>query len=198
MNKFNEQFLSDRYSKLITESPLASLDIFDFECDNGWLGLIDATLALIQKHSINNDCSVKLTQVKEKFGGLRIYYHGGDECIRAIVDIAELVSGQVCEVCGRSGQVSQAKGWISIRCDEHRLAFLSRPTITPLAFQKYSLQYSTTVAAAISLFADKTVAWIKSPAPALSGNRPYELLNDADGCVEVFRLIKQLEHGVYI
>ena len=43
-------------------------------------------------------------QVKEKFGGLRFYYSGGDDYIRGLVDMAESMSYKTCEVCGSPGK----------------------------------------------------------------------------------------------
>lgn len=58
-------------------------------------------------------------QVKEKFGGLRFYYSGGDEFVRAAVTMAEEMSYVTCEECGAPG-TTDGKGWISTRCEEHR------------------------------------------------------------------------------
>ena len=58
-------------------------------------------------------------QVKEKFGGLRFYYSGGDDYIRGIVSMAECMSYRTCEVCGSPG-TSNNEGWIRTLCEEHR------------------------------------------------------------------------------
>jgi len=58
-------------------------------------------------------------QVKEKFGTLRFYYHGGDEYIRALVSYAETLSCYTCEDCGAM-DVSVARngdGWIRTTCE---------------------------------------------------------------------------------
>ena len=57
-------------------------------------------------------------QVKEKYGGLRFYYSGGDEIIDAYVRFAEYLSERTCEVCGAPGKQRDG-GWIVTRCDEH-------------------------------------------------------------------------------
>lgn len=61
---------------------------------------------------------VVVTQIKEKFGGLRFYYEGGDEYIDGVVDMAELWASRTCEECGKPGQ-SRSGGWIRTLCDEH-------------------------------------------------------------------------------
>lgn len=58
-------------------------------------------------------------QVKEKFGGLRFYYNGGDDYIRGVVDMAEEMSYVTCEVCGNHGKYLTDRPWIRTLCDEH-------------------------------------------------------------------------------
>jgi hypothetical protein len=61
---------------------------------------------------------VVATQVKEKFGGLRFYYNGGDDYIRGVVDMAEEMSYCTCEVCGSPGKLRRT-GWYHTLCDQH-------------------------------------------------------------------------------
>jgi hypothetical protein len=62
---------------------------------------------------------VKFDQIKEKFGGLRLYYSGGDDYVRGLVSLAEELSYKICEVCGDKGKPNKG-GWISVLCDKHR------------------------------------------------------------------------------
>jgi NADH pyrophosphatase NudC (nudix superfamily) len=62
---------------------------------------------------------VKFDQVKEKFGGLRIYHSGGDDYIDGLIGMAESFSYKICEICGERGQPNKG-GWISTLCDECR------------------------------------------------------------------------------
>ncbi len=57
-------------------------------------------------------------QVKEKFGTLRFYYHGGDDKVDGMVRMAESMSAVTCETCGAPGQ-SRGGGWIQTLCDAH-------------------------------------------------------------------------------
>lgn len=61
---------------------------------------------------------VVVDQIKEKFGGLRFYYHGGDEHISGLVDMAEAWAGQTCETCGNKGERRHG-GWVRTLCDIH-------------------------------------------------------------------------------
>lgn len=62
---------------------------------------------------------VVASQVKEKFGGLRFYYNGGDEQIYGMASIAESMSYRTCELCGAPGRANR-HGWITTLCDTHR------------------------------------------------------------------------------
>lgn len=61
---------------------------------------------------------VVAAQVKEKFGGLRFYYDGGDEYISGLSAMAESMSYVTCETCGKPGK-STNTGWIKTVCEEH-------------------------------------------------------------------------------
>jgi hypothetical protein len=117
------------------------------ECNNGWYELISSVCWRISQHetniegrkkylaSQNQDIQkdfgitikgdepeyypVKFDQVKEKYGGLRIYYSGGDDYVRGVVSMAEEYSYKVCEVCGNTGRPNKG-GWISTLCDNCR------------------------------------------------------------------------------
>lgn len=58
-------------------------------------------------------------QVKEKFGGLRFYFSGGDDFIDGVVALAESMSYRTCEVCGAPG-TSNSEGYIQTLCETHR------------------------------------------------------------------------------
>jgi hypothetical protein len=62
---------------------------------------------------------VVATQVKEKYGGLRFYYNGGDEVIDNYVRFAEMMSERTCDVCGAPGEM-RGGSWVVTRCEEHK------------------------------------------------------------------------------
>ena len=100
-----------------------------FECGSGWFDIIDTLCGAIQDHvdwkirlmsvEEREDFQVIADQVKEKFGGLRFYYSGGDDKIKGMVDMAERMSCKTCELCGSlgSGRAKNKSAWIGIRCD---------------------------------------------------------------------------------
>ena len=61
---------------------------------------------------------VVVRQIKEKFGGLRFYYDGGDKHIDGMVRMAEVWAHKSCEECGNPGKV-RSGGWIRTLCDKH-------------------------------------------------------------------------------
>jgi len=71
-----------------------------------------------------------LTQVKEKYGELRIYTNYTTDELQAVIGFVEDYSLRVCEVCGDPGQpnyldengeyIPGFAGWIRTRCQEHQ------------------------------------------------------------------------------
>lgn len=109
-----------------------------FECGDGWYNIIDALClniqgyidgvkksrdALLKNNPYNAPIpdevpQVVAVQVKEKFGGLRFYYDGGDERIRGMEQVAESMSTRTCETCGKPGKLI-TNGWWYTACEEH-------------------------------------------------------------------------------
>ena len=101
-----------------------------FECGDGWYNILNSLCANIQSHidwkqeqkekyNRGDGCpQVVVDQVKEKFGGLRFYYHGGDDTVDGMVRMAESWAACTCETCGESGTI-RGGGWIRTLCDKH-------------------------------------------------------------------------------
>lgn len=101
----------------------------------GWALLVDRVFDVIEKHNGNEMqqamnaavlgvVPITVTQVKEKFGGLRIYTFDGAACpgigeIYAVIDAAEAESVRTCEQCGAPGRPG-GTGWIKTACEQHR------------------------------------------------------------------------------
>ncbi len=111
----------DRYADMRTTAMC-----WGFDCGDGWYWLVDNLCNCIQQYIDNNKHlsisqmvydSVVATQVKEKFGGLRFYYTGGDETIDGMVWLAEHLSYNICEKCGSTQNVTQnTEGWVYTLC----------------------------------------------------------------------------------
>ena len=59
------------------------------------------------------------TQIKEKYGTLRVYSHGGDNFCSGVIAMTEAMSAVTCENCGLPGS-SNDDGWITTLCDACR------------------------------------------------------------------------------
>lgn len=59
----------------------------------------------------------RITQIKEKFGGLRWYDAGAPEEVNKIIQKYEYISEKTCIVCGRPA-TKISRGWISPYCDD--------------------------------------------------------------------------------
>ena len=66
-----------------------------------------------------------MAQIKEKFGGLRFYYDGGDAVVDGMVRMAESWAARSCEKCGKPGE-RRGGGWIRTLCDEHEAEYQQR------------------------------------------------------------------------
>lgn len=134
--------LYNKYPQLFSnkdKSPRESCMSWGIATGNGWYEIISSVCWKIKEHEDNikwqkeylekNEperlqeepeyFSVKFDQIKEKFGGLRIYYSGGDDRICGLVSMAETISYHICEVCGNKGEPNKG-GWITTLCEAHR------------------------------------------------------------------------------
>ena len=97
-----------------------------FAVGEGWWPILEKLCSNIQSHiDWKNKQSevvpqVTVAQIKEKFGGLRFYYDGGDDTINGMVRMAEAWADASCEECGLPGKRRDG-GWIKTLCDRHDL-----------------------------------------------------------------------------
>lgn len=106
-------------NKLKEKYPLIFTENFYFECDNGWYNILDSVCYKIQSYIDDHAPKVpqiEATQVKEKFGGLRFYFGGGDDFIYELIHEAERKSTSVCETCGEPGSIINKRNWLVCRC----------------------------------------------------------------------------------
>lgn len=121
------------------KTPMESPMCFGIEVGNGWYEILSNVCWMIRQHEDNKRWrkkyleekeperladepeyyTVKFDQIKEKFGGLRVYFSGGDDYVEGLVSMAEAISYYVCEICGNKGEANKG-GWISVRCEAHR------------------------------------------------------------------------------
>lgn len=93
---------------------------------DGWRDLLERAMERIATAAgEETDASVLITQIKEKFGGIRIYHQSRnasamlDDMVSEAVDLAEARSYCTCDVCGSEGKLRDKNGWYFTRCEEH-------------------------------------------------------------------------------
>lgn len=92
---------------------ITSCDFFDVQV--GWYPLIKNLIDEL----INLGWDKQVTQVKEKFGGLRFYINGGSDEMYNKITEAEKLSHETCELCGKKGELRTKIRWFTTLCDEH-------------------------------------------------------------------------------
>ena len=131
----NWTVLYDKYPNLFEnrhKSPMESCLSFGVEAGKGWYDILSDLCFMIAQYEKNIESSnkylisqnkkpvdyypVKFDQIKEKFGGLRVYFSGGDDYVDGLVSMAECWSFKTCETCGERGEPTKG-GWIMTLCD---------------------------------------------------------------------------------
>ena len=137
-----QNILYDKYPNLFSNKDKGikvSCMAWGCEVGNGWFDILSPLCFMIKQHENNIRWNreyleknnpeklkeldeyhpVKFDQIKEKFGGLRIYFSGGDDYVEGLVSMAESFSYKICEVCGDRGSPNEG-GWITTLCDSCR------------------------------------------------------------------------------
>lgn len=132
---------------LIRDFPKVLFKIETIDCGDGWEWIIREAfekLELLLKSGVPAEQNIYVTQIKEKFGGLRIYrshalvfdfltndsresfiktdaspaYSRSEiDQVDLIIEAAQIKSRSICELCGRPGE-QRAGNWIRTLCDE--------------------------------------------------------------------------------
>jgi hypothetical protein len=95
-----------------------------FAVGKGWYPIIERLSSNIQQHLEwkNRESEIVpqviVEQIKEKFGGLRFYYQGGDDNVAGMVRMAEAWADVACEDCGGIGK-RRGGGWVRTLCNVH-------------------------------------------------------------------------------
>ncbi len=116
--------MSDKLDEWTKKYPYAakfSKTCYGIECGKGWDGLLEECVSGINAHLEAHpelQEGFGIDQIKEKFGGLRFYCHGGDETIRGIVRAAEKRAWETCEACGASGSPMLRGSWSRTLCGD--------------------------------------------------------------------------------
>lgn len=89
----------------------------EYDLPDGWKLLFLQMCEDIRKASTPVELqSLRIVQVKEKFGEIRCYISGGTSAIDTIIDNYSYVSGYICRRCGNIATVV-SQSWISPWCN---------------------------------------------------------------------------------
>lgn len=80
----------------------------------GWVPIVQPAVDKLEA------LGAHIFQVKEKFGGLRIYVDKYTETTDKIIIEAEKKCAETCEYCGAPGKINNIRGWIKTTCEEHK------------------------------------------------------------------------------
>ena len=122
MNDKNEKYLYDNWPKLFGQKslPMSKSCMYWGICvGDGWFNILCWMCGEIQKWCDQNNTQVEFTQIKEKFGLLRVYTNTSNDAIDDIIMIAEEISSKQCEICGRRGKLREIDWMVTLcwRCN---------------------------------------------------------------------------------
>lgn len=84
-----------------------------FQCNQGWNAILGSLFDSIESYlqSLPNDSKVReefvFEQIKEKFGGLRVYVSGADDHLYTLITETEDKADSICELCGEDGSIAK-------------------------------------------------------------------------------------------
>lgn len=94
------------------------------ECNDGWLSLLDPIYYFIKSYNSSHSEHIEVLQIKQKFGGLRIYTNFHTEELDKLIEEAEKKAYNTCEWCGSTKNVTtkpkRVSGWILTLCEKCR------------------------------------------------------------------------------
>jgi hypothetical protein len=113
--------LIEKYQHLFTKDEKRPLAKFkNFECSIGWYKILEHLISHIDhyfKHKYKGvPPEFSILQVKEKFGGLRVYIQGGDDVVYELIRFTEGLALNTCEFCGSNQNIKHSRGYMSTAC----------------------------------------------------------------------------------
>lgn len=127
MHEKLEQHLLEKHARLFLPSENEQYPIYGFECGDGWFLLLTTLFDAVEKHiwhagefqspEHEHLKDLRVLQVKEKFGGLRVYTSYSTPHLHSCIDFAYAMSIRTCEFCGNPGKLF-SDSWIRCRCSE--------------------------------------------------------------------------------
>ena len=110
--EFYESMKSKHPHLFESENQRLPVLVYGFETGPGWDPILEELFSKLSD-------SVRLFQVKEKFGGLRVYTEGATEEDGLHIKEAEKKASRTCDVCGEPGKTINDDGWLRTVCEYH-------------------------------------------------------------------------------
>jgi hypothetical protein len=114
--------LYDRFPDLYRQHDLPMSQTcmcWGFDVDDGWFDLVWMLSLALEDESKQSGAKIEAVQVKEKFAGLRFYTGVNTDRGYALINLAEGMSYQTCEVCGKHGRTCSRGTWLKTVCKAH-------------------------------------------------------------------------------
>lgn len=102
------------------ENPQEPYELFGVECSSGWNDILRPIFEYIEKYNVDkiDDDKIIITQVKEKFGSLRVYCNFETDELSDMIQKAESDSWETCEFCGSKENIGHTSKWIMTICHD--------------------------------------------------------------------------------
>lgn len=112
------------YNHIITSYPSLFSKVSYIDTDQGWESIILTTCEFLhtQNSNINRNYSnICFSQIKEKFGSIRLYIESNGSTIYApyingFINAMESISQHICESCGNPGSIQQFNHLLKCQC----------------------------------------------------------------------------------
>lgn len=101
--------------------PWEPFELFGIECGKGWHKLLNPIFEYIENYNQEKDeeHKMRIFQIKEKFGELRVYLNFYNEEVQKLINTAEDEASNTCELCGSKEDVGLAyEGWLTTECHD--------------------------------------------------------------------------------
>lgn len=97
---------------ILLKYPALYAKCFDFSPPSGWRPIVERLSA-----SLAATGTARVLQVKEKFGGLRVYLGNCSDLDLELARVAEADAAHTCQSCGSDGAKLRGPGWYRTVCD---------------------------------------------------------------------------------
>lgn len=164
--------LRDEFPELMADYQIS------FGAGAGWYQLIRQLLEDLDAHRQQTGGEIKICQIKEKFGGLRVYINEGDETAFQMILKAEDASYKICDMCGQPGR-QRGPGWIRTRCDRHADESL-RGRVTTLSDQLFDGDQR------------KAERWLETANLDFGGKSPKKVMEEEGGIDRVVAYLRAM------